>query len=79
MIRRHISDDTLIYLYIFLFFIMFVVGVVYLDKQSTPRLDVEYRLEIINQDSVKIYSIESDKTYVTHIDSIQAVLQEDNL
>jgi hypothetical protein len=83
MIRRYITSETLVYLSIVLIAVLVVVGVIYLDKQSTPRvdqaMDVEYHLEIINQDSVVIRNIDSGRTYKAHIDSIQSVLLDDNL
>jgi hypothetical protein len=80
MIRR---SDVYVHIFIALIGVLFIVGVIYLDKQSTPRvdqaMDVEYHLEIINQDSVVIRNIDSGRTYKAHIDSIQSVLLDDNL
>jgi len=72
MIRR----DT-----IYLFYLLLLISLVYLlYRGGNPRgLKVEYTLEIINQDSVKIRSIGSNRTYTVHIDSIQGVLEQDNL
>jgi hypothetical protein len=72
MIRR----DT-----IYLFYLILLISLVYLlYRGGNPRgLKVEYTLEIINQDSVKIRSIGSNRTYTVHIDSIQGVLEKDNL
>jgi hypothetical protein len=72
MIRR----DTIYLLELLL--LIYLLYVIY--KRDNPRgLKVEYTLEIINQDSVKIRSIGSNRTYTVHIDSIQGVLEQDNL
>lgn len=81
--RRRIDwSEVLVYTFIFLIAFVITIGL-YLDKQSTPRvvdyMDVEYHLEIINQDSVKVRNADTGRTYVTHMDSIQAVLEQDNL
>lgn len=81
--RRRIDwSEVLVYTFIFLIGFVMLIGL-YLDKQSTPRvvdyMDVEYHLEIINQDSVKVRNADTGRVYVTHMDSIQAVLEQDNL
>lgn len=82
MNRRIDWSEVLVYTIMFLIAFIMLIGL-YLDKQSTPRvvdyMDVEYHLEIINQDSVKVRNADTGRTYVTHIDSIQDVLLEDNL
>ena len=82
MNRRLDWSEILVYTIIFLIAFVMLIGL-YLHKQSTPRvvdqMDVEYHLEIINQDSVKVRNADTGRTYVTHIDSIQAVLEQDNL
>lgn len=78
MIRRLLQDEALpIYAIIVFIGILFVMGI-QMDDEPTP-LDVEYKLEIINQDSVRIQNIESGRIYKIHIDSIQATLQTDNI
>lgn len=39
----------------------------------------EYEIELINQDSVKIHSIDGDRTYYTTPDSIEYYIEIDNL
>ena len=78
--RYNIDSGTLIYISILLIGVFLIISVGYYKSTSTPApLVVEYRLEIINQDSVKIQSVETGRMYATHIDSIQAVLEQDNL
>jgi hypothetical protein len=72
MIRR----DTIYLLELLL--LIYLLYVLY--KKDNPRgFKVEYMLEIVNQDSVKLRSVISDTTYTIHIDSIQGVLIQDNL
>lgn len=78
MIRRLLQDEALpIYAIIVIIALLFIRGIK-MDDKPTP-LDVEYKLEIINQDSVRIQNVESGKIYKIHIDSIQATLQTDNI
>lgn len=78
MIRRLLQDEALpIYAIIVFIGILFVMGI-RMDDEPTP-LDVEYKLEIINQDSVRIQNVESHRIYKIHIDSIQTTLQTDNI
>lgn len=51
----------------------------YIEDDQPAKLKVEYELEILNDDSVKILSVGSDRVYTVHIDSIQVTLLEDNL
>lgn len=77
MIKRLLRDEALpIYAIIVLIGLLFVMGV--RNKEANP-IDVEYQLEIINQDSVVIQNVESHRIYKIHIDSIQATLQTDNI
>lgn len=82
MIRRDNKGELLIYISIVFIGLVCMVGL-YLDMKYNPhpmqRMDVEYHLEIINQDSVAIRNVDTDRTYKVHIDSIQATLLEDNL
>ncbi len=72
---KMIKRDTI---YVFSLILISLVSLV--QREDNPRgLKVEYTLEIINQDSVKIRSIGSNRTYTVHIDSIQGVLEKDNL
>jgi hypothetical protein len=66
---------------IYLLELLLLIYLLYvLYKRDNPQgLKVEYTLEIINQDSVKIQSIGSNRTYTVHIDSIQGVLEQDNI
>lgn len=41
--------------------------------------DVEYELEILNQDSVRIHSLSTGKTYFEKVEDIYKVLEKDNL
>ncbi len=43
-----------------------------------PAIKTEYRLELLNQDSVKIYSESTQQLYVVPVDSIQYILSFDN-
>lgn len=44
---------------------------------AEPR--AEYEIDLINQDSVRIYSVENNKVYYTSPDSIVYILEIDNL
>lgn len=78
MIRRILQDEALpIYAIIVIIALLFIRGIKMSDKPIP--LDVEYKLEITNQDSVRIQNVESGKIYKIHIDSIQATLQTDNI
>lgn len=62
-----------------LVFMGFVFAVAALYSVSHDRGDVEYEIELINQDSVRIYSVDGDRTYYTTPDSIQYYIEIDNL
>ena len=73
--------ELLIYCFIIFIGVISIVGVYY-NAVPTPRvdqMDVEYHLEILNQDSVLVRNADTGRIYKAHIDSIQAVLLEDNL
>jgi len=50
-----------------------------LDELSPTAIDKEYAVELVNQDTVKVYSYSSHKFYTVHCDSINSVFEIDNL
>lgn len=74
------SDGLLVYISLMFISIVVVSCIIYVvTSRKTRDMKIEYYLEIINQDSVRIYSIDRDKCYKVPIDSIKATLEVDNL
>ena len=48
-------------------------------KNEQKELKTEYKLELINQTEVKLYSTSNDTTYTTTIDKLVEVIEKDNL
>jgi len=57
-----------------------MVVLFYVVHVRKPRdLKIEYNVELVNEDTAKIYSYLSGKTYVVPMDSIQEAFIIDNL
>lgn len=50
-----------------------------LDEPSPTNIDKEYAVELVNQNTVKVYSYSSHKLYTVPMDSIISVFEIDNL
>ena len=49
------------------------------NEPSPTNIDKEYVVELVNQNTVKVYSYSSHKFYTVHCDSINSVFEIDNL
>lgn len=67
--------SAMIFLQLYSILLTWII-LIHIDKDSSS---VEYELEIINQDSALIRSVETDGVYYAHPDSIVDVLEKDNL
>lgn len=86
MTIKHTTRDTihslLLYLTTFLVSILytsFMVSSISSTREVGDQKEVEYYLELVEQDSVIVRNADTDRVYKVHIDSIQAVLEQDNL
>ena len=50
-----------------------------LNEPSPTNIDKEYVVELVNQNTVKVYSYSTHKFYTVHCDSINSVFEIDNL
>lgn len=69
---------------IILFFTIFAtfsitLCVVNLTMNNKPPIKQEYTIELVNQDTIKIYSHLSNKLYITTYDKTINVFLDDNL
>lgn len=46
---------------------------------AKEKIKTEYQLEILNQDSVKVYSNSTERIYIVPFDKVGTVLLKDNL
>lgn len=48
-------------------------------KNEQKEIKTEYKLELINKDTIKVYSTSNDTTYICTMDKLVEVIEKDNL
>ena len=67
--------------YIFVFVMLFPIISYYIGYNSSLNIPIEaeYTIELVNQDSVRIYSLDNKKVYEVSPQQITETLIKDNL
>ena len=52
---------------------------IFAEKNKKEKIKTEYKLELINQTEIKVYSISNDTTYICTLDKLVEVIEKDNL
>lgn len=65
----------------FVFVLLFPILSYYLGYNSALNIPIEaeYTIELVNQDSVMIYSLDTKKVYIVSPEKITETLNKDNL
>ena len=48
-------------------------------KNEQKELKTEYKIELINQTEIKVYSVSNDTIYICTLDKLGEVIEKDNL
>jgi CMP-N-acetylneuraminic acid synthetase len=48
-------------------------------KNKQKEIKTEYKIELINQDTIKVYSVSNDTIYICKMDKLVEVIEKDNL
>ena len=48
-------------------------------KNKQKEIKTEYKIELINQDIIKVYSVSNDTIYICTMDKLVEVIEKDNL
>ena len=48
-------------------------------KNEQKEIKTEYKIELINQTNIKVYSVSNDTTYNTTLNKLVEVIEKDNL
>ena len=67
------------YMFFFVFFFPIVAYYIGYTTALNMPIEAEYTIELVNQDSVKIYSIDNHKVYDVKPNEILETLIKDNL
>lgn len=62
--------------------IALIIGIllgIYVSNMERVKIKTEYQLEILNQDSIKVYSNSTERIYIVPFDEVETVLLKDNL
>ena len=67
--------------YIFIFALLFPIVGYYIGYNSALNIPIEaeYTIELVNQDSIKMYSLDNQKVYEVSPQQITETLIKDNL
>lgn len=50
------------------------------EKENKQKeIKTEYKIELINQTNIKVYSVSNDTTYICTLDKLVEVIEKDNL
>ena len=71
-------EETIVRTSIMFLGLVMIVFLAYWKIPAQPKIKTEYWLELVNQDSVKIYSLSNKRLYVVPVENILDTLEADN-
>lgn len=80
--KKKIQWDVLLFYLIISFFVGYIVNHIIKDILSlTDNNDIktEYKIELVDQDSINVYSISSDTVYKGTVEEFEEIVHMDNL